>query len=48
MLEPGTGPVFLMAYSFADVFRVYKNILKLVCLWMDGLGVWVVDTQPLH
>lgn len=30
MLEAGTGPGFLMAYSSADVFRVYKNKLKLV------------------
>ena len=41
MLEPGTGPVFLMAYSFADVFRVYKNNLKLAvchCGWVRSLG----------
>ena len=40
MLEAGTGPAFLMAYSFADVFRVYKNILKVVCHcgWVRSSG----------
>lgn len=49
MLEPGTGPVFLMAYSFADMFRVYKNNLKLAvchCGWVRECGF--LDTQPLR
>ena len=41
MLEAATGPGFLMAYSSADVFRVYKNNLKLAlchCGLVRSLG----------